>query len=144
MRRGCARWPMPAQVALRLNAGWPVLVTADGRTLYARDNYRYPGGGGFSVNDSPPPTPTIGRLVGVDACNGPCPDVWKPLAADTGAEPSGYWSILTRTDGTRQWAYEGYALYTNDQDKKPGDMLGRDIFDMSDGSHARYWRMAMP
>ena len=32
----------------------------------------------------------------------------------------------------------------NAQDKKPGDMMGRDVFDFSDGSHARYWRAATP
>jgi predicted lipoprotein with Yx(FWY)xxD motif len=138
------RYFSPAGIAMRINGGWPVLATADGRTLYARDRYRYPGGGGFSVNDGPPPTPTVGRSIGTAACPGGCADMWVPMKAGADDQPSGYWSIALRDDGTRQWAYQGYALYTNAQDKKPGDELGRDIFDLTDGSHALYWRVAMP
>jgi len=35
------------------------------------------------------------------------------------ALPSGFWTIATRDDGARQWAYQGYPVYTNANDKKP-------------------------
>ncbi|MEQ9449255.1 MAG: hypothetical protein RLN70_10175, partial [Rhodospirillaceae bacterium] len=40
--------------------------------------------------------------------------------------PQGFWDTLTRDDGTRQWVYQGYALWTYDGDKNPGDMNGHD------------------
>ncbi|HTJ64645.1 MAG TPA: hypothetical protein VL899_12630 [Alphaproteobacteria bacterium] len=120
-----------------------VLATAEGRTLYTRDKFRF-SFGGYSVNDGPPPTPAIGRSVGTGACDGDCTKTWEPLVASKNAQASGYWSIALRSDGTRQWAYQGYPVYTNAQDKKPGDMLGRDLFDLTDGSHALYWRVLTP
>ena len=44
------------------------------------------------------------------------------------AQPRGFWSVLTRPDGAKQWAYQGYAMWTYDGDKKPGDMHGNDTF----------------
>jgi predicted lipoprotein with Yx(FWY)xxD motif len=137
------RYFLPAEVRTRINGGVPVLVTADGRTLYARDKFRF-SFGGYSVNDGPPPTPAVGRSIGAAGCTGDCTNVWIPLRAEADAHASGYWSLVTRDDGSKQWAYQGYPLYTNVQDKKPGDMLGRDIFDLTDGSHALIWRIATP
>jgi predicted lipoprotein with Yx(FWY)xxD motif len=67
-----------------------------------------------------------------------------PLQASADAQASGFWSVAQRSDGTRQWAYQGYPVYTNTRDKKPGDMLGRDMFDLTDGSNALYWRAVTP
>ena len=39
-------------------------------------------------------------------------------------KPVGDLTIVTRPDGTLQWADEGKPLYTFIQDKKPGDMTG--------------------
>ena len=134
---------MPPEVTTRINGAYAVLATADGMTLYARDKFRF-SFGSYSVNDGPPPTPTVGRSVGPSGCDGDCTHVWVPLKAGTDAQPSGFWSIALRGDGTRQWAYQGYPVYTNAQDRKPGDMLGRDLFDLTDGSHALYWRVVTP
>src|SRR4051812_4317249 len=45
------------------------------------------------------------------SCAGPCATAWPPIisAANTGAQ--GDWSLVTRTDGTKQWAYRGRPLY---------------------------------
>jgi predicted lipoprotein with Yx(FWY)xxD motif len=137
------RYFMPAQVTARINGGTAILATADGMTLYARDKFRF-SFGSYSVNDGPPPTPAIGRSLGTAGCDGDCTHNWQPLVAAKDAQASGYWSIALRADGTRQWAYQGYPVYTNAQDKKPGDMLGRDLFDLTDGSHALYWRVVTP
>jgi len=134
---------LPAEVTERINGTNAVLATADGMTLYARDKFRF-SFGGYSVNDGPPATPAVGRTVGTAGCTGDCTQVWVPLKASAEARPSGFWSIALRGDGTRQWAYQGYPVYTNTNDKKPGDMLGRDMFDLTDGSHALYWRVVTP
>ncbi len=119
------------------------LATADGRTLYARERFQY-SQGSFHAEDGGTSSVAIGRQIGTDACQGPCPDFWLPFAAAPDAQPGGYWSILRRPDGTRQWAYQGYALYINAKDQKAGDMNGRDVFDFTDGTNAFYWRIARP
>jgi predicted lipoprotein with Yx(FWY)xxD motif len=137
------RFFMPAEVTARINNGFTVLATSEGRTLYARDKFRF-SFGSYSVNDGPPPTPAVGRSVGTAGCEGDCAQTWQPLIAAKDSQPSGFWSIASRSDGTRQWAYQGYPVYTNAQDKKPGEMRGRDLFDLTDGSHALYWRVVTP
>lgn len=54
---------------------------------------------------------------GKSACNGPCAQNWPPLLA-AGGIPSGNWSIIARSDGTRQWAYKGHPLYAWKGDQK--------------------------
>jgi predicted lipoprotein with Yx(FWY)xxD motif len=61
---------------------------------------------------------------GKSVCNGPCAGNWPPLAADAGATPAGDYSILTRDDGAKQWAYKGKPLYFWAKDQKPGDKTG--------------------
>ena len=62
--------------------------------------------------------------AGKSACNGQCAANWPPLAADAGATASGDWSVVTRDDGRKQWAYKGKPLYTWVKDQKPGDKTG--------------------
>lgn len=96
---GCAAMaPAPAQV----NNG--VLVGSNGMTLYTFD--KDAAGSGKSV------------------CNGPCAKNWPPLAADASAKPVGDYTVITRDDGARQWAYKGKPLYFWVKDKQPGDQTG--------------------
>ena len=90
--------PAPAAVA---NG---VLATPAGATLYTFD--KDVAGSGKSV------------------CNGPCATNWPPLAAQASDAASGDWSIVTRDDGSKQWAYKGAPLYTFAKDAKPGDTTG--------------------
>jgi predicted lipoprotein with Yx(FWY)xxD motif len=53
-----------------------------------------------------------------------CADAWPPLLAAEDAEAVGKWTLVERADGARQWAYDGYPLYTSHLDKKAGDALG--------------------
>jgi predicted lipoprotein with Yx(FWY)xxD motif len=57
-------------------------------------------------------------------CNGPCAANWPPLAATASDKPSGPWSIVTRDDGSLQWAYDGKPVYSWKNDKAPGDTTG--------------------
>lgn len=49
---------------------------------------------------------------GKSACNGPCATAWPPLMAAANAANDGDWSVVTRDDGSKQWAYKGKPLYT--------------------------------
>jgi len=40
---------------------------------------------------------------------------------------SGDWTVITRDDGSRQWAYKGKPLYFWAKDAKPGDRTGDGI-----------------
>ncbi len=86
-----------------------VLADTSGRTLYIYDK-----------------DTTLGR----SACNGTCAALWPPYAADNGAQPAGNFSIATRDDGSRQWAYKGKPLYRWAGDQKPGDTTGDGVNDI--------------
>ena len=74
--------------------------------------------------------------AGKSACNGKCAKAWPPLMAGNGAQPAGDWSIVTRADGSKQWAYKGQPLYTWVKDKKPGDVTGDGV--------RKVWHVAKP
>lgn len=73
---------------------------------------------------------------GKSVCNGPCATNWPPLAAAADAKADGDYSIITRDDGTMQWAFKGKPLYYWIKDQKPGDMSG-------DGFNG-VWKAAKP
>jgi predicted lipoprotein with Yx(FWY)xxD motif len=73
---------------------------------------------------------------GKSACNDACASNWPPLVAEEGATPDDKFSIITRDDGTKQWAYDGKPLYLYRADKQPGDREGdnfRDIWHVVKG-----------
>ena len=61
---------------------------------------------------------------GKSECNGPCAANWPPLLAATDAQPSGDYTVITRADGAKQWAYKGKPLYLWIKDTKPGERSG--------------------
>jgi predicted lipoprotein with Yx(FWY)xxD motif len=73
---------------------------------------------------------------GKSVCNGPCAKNWPPLMASAGDSASGDWSVVTRDDGSKQWAYKGKPLYLWIKDQKPGDRTG-------DGFN-KVWSLAKP
>lgn len=107
---GCASTmgPGPAQVADG------VLVGANGMTLYTFDK----------------------DPAGKSVCNGPCATNWPPLKATAGATAGSDWSVVTRDDGSKQWAYKGKPVYFWVKDQKAGDRTG-------DGFNG-VWRLARP
>ena len=74
--------------------------------------------------------------AGKSNCNGQCLVNWPALIADGNAKAMGDWTVVTRDDGSKQWALKGMPLYTFIQDKKPGDMVGE--------GKGGVWHMAMP
>jgi predicted lipoprotein with Yx(FWY)xxD motif len=93
-----------------------VLVGPNGMTLYTFD--RDSAGAGKSV------------------CNGQCATAWPPLMAQSSAGSSGDWTVVTRDDGAKQWAYKGKPLYYWVKDTKPGDRTGDNVNNV--------WRIARP
>jgi predicted lipoprotein with Yx(FWY)xxD motif len=87
-----------------------MLVNTSGMTLYTFD--KDSAGSGKSV------------------CNGPCATLWPPAMAATGAKPEGDYTVVTRDDGSMQWAYKGKPLYLYSVDKKAGDMTGDNFKDV--------------
>jgi predicted lipoprotein with Yx(FWY)xxD motif len=61
---------------------------------------------------------------GKSACNGPCAGNWAPLMAVASVKPMGDYTIITRDDGSKQWAIEGKPLYSYSKDTKAGDKTG--------------------
>lgn len=53
-----------------------------------------------------------------------CTQAWPPVLAAADAKPIGSWTIITRKDGSKQWAYDEHPLYTSALDKMPGDVMG--------------------
>ncbi|WP_315703434.1 MULTISPECIES: hypothetical protein [unclassified Bradyrhizobium] len=74
---------------------------------------------------------------GKSACNGPCATNWPVLKASASDQPSGDYTIITRDDGSKQWAYKGKPLYTFAKDQKAGDVSG-------DGFLNGAWHLAKP
>lgn len=110
------------------------LTTDKGMTIYRRDSKGLVTSGHL-VPSNLNGVPTTGRVIGTRGCDAECLQTWRPLAAPANAKPTGYWEIVTGADGTRQWAYKGFALYTYTEDSEPGDITGQDIYDIiiSDG-----------
>ena len=73
---------------------------------------------------------------GKSMCNGPCATNWPPLMARAGAGNTGDWSVVTRDDGSRQWAYKGKPLYFWAKDAKAGDRTGDGVNNV--------WHVARP
>lgn len=112
---GCAGFnPFGPPTPARSERG--VLVDPNGMTLYTFD--KDPSGAGRSV------------------CVAQCAVNWPPLKAAADAKPVGEYTILTREDGSKQWAYKGRPLYTWIKDQKPGERTG-------DGFN-NVWRVAKP
>ncbi len=75
--------------------------------------------------------------AGKSACNGKCAENWPPLMTSADAKASGDWTIVTRDDGKKMWAYKGKPLYTFKKDTKAGDVTG-------DGFLNGAWHLAKP
>jgi predicted lipoprotein with Yx(FWY)xxD motif len=103
---GCAAMAQPTKTVDG------VLTNSAGMTLYTFDK------------DAP----------GKSNCNGPCATNWPPLAAGADAKPSGAYTLVTRDDGSKMWAYKSKPLYTWIKDQKPGDKTGDGVNNV--------WRLA--
>ncbi len=81
-----------------------VLVSTNNMTLYTFDNDQ--------------------ANSGKSSCYGDCAINWPPLLVDANATSYGSYSIITRDDGKKQFAYKGKPLYYFLKDTKPGEQNG--------------------
>ncbi len=95
-----------------------VLADANGMTLYT-----------FDMDVEP------GRSV----CTGQCARFWPALAAGEDAEDMGPWTVITRPDDSRIWAYHGKPLYTFTKDRSTEDFRGNGL-----PQDNPVWRFAVP
>ena len=85
-----------------------ILTNGDGRTLYV-----------FTQDSD-----------GKSVCTGSCAETWPPFegsAPPTIEGASGNFSVLTRTDGKKQVAFNGRPLYLYSADKAPGETKGEGV-----------------
>ena len=61
---------------------------------------------------------------GKSVCNAQCATNWPPRMAPEAGKPMGGYSVVTRDDGKKQWAYKGWPLYYWAKDMKAGDKTG--------------------
>lgn len=69
-------------------------------------------------------------------CNDACAKNWPPLKANADGMNDSNFSVVTRDDGSKQWAYKGKPLYFWVKDQKPGDKTGDGVNDV--------WHVAKP
>jgi predicted lipoprotein with Yx(FWY)xxD motif len=60
-------------------------------------------------------------------CEGKCREKFAPLAAPNHAKASGDFTLITRSDGSKMWAYRYRPLYTFHADQAPGETHGTDL-----------------
>lgn len=94
-----AAWASPPGVTEKAGA----FVAPDGKPLY------------IFVRDTTP---------GKSSCHADCAVTWPPLLAAAGAKDDGDWTLITRNDGAKQWAYKGKPLYTFIRDTSGGAATG--------------------
>ncbi len=133
----------PPQVTVAKREGYGVTLALNGMTMYTGIAYEKRWGG-RNLRDNYRNAYYKGkRLAGGTCTTVQCLKVWRPFAAPADAQSQGFWEVLTRADGGKQWAYKGYALYTFAGDKSPGDMNGNDAYDIvNDGSPDSFVRAA--
>ncbi len=73
---------------------------------------------------------------GKSVCNGQCATNWPPLMAGADGKAEGAWTIVTRDDGAKQFAYKGKPVYYWMKDTKAGDKTGEGV--------AGAWHVAKP
>jgi predicted lipoprotein with Yx(FWY)xxD motif len=100
----CASTPHDHVASAPLAMKDGLLVNAKGLTVYTFDK----------------DVPNSGK----SACNGDCAVKWPPVLATAGDKPQGAFTVVTRDDGRRQWAYKGKPVYTWPEDQEPGDKYG--------------------
>ena len=78
---------------------------------------------GFTLYSFAPDTATTSK------CSGACAQIWPPVKGPATAGPgvTGKLTTITRSDGTKQAAYNGHPLYTYAADTAPGQANGNNL-----------------
>jgi len=143
--------PMPSGFGVQhTDVDGPVFVNPQGMTLYTwpRKNLELGDAGDSRGKPSTCTDTKLTETAGINSIYRPglilpeldkrpsCTQAWPPVFAADDAKPVGNWTISVRTDGRKQWAYEGMPLYTSSLDKKPGQVYGGFTRRITDGLSA--------
>lgn len=147
---------MPPDVAVMKDQrrGGLLVQASTGKVLYARDRAQWNGTGAHYARGALRGNPATGTAIGLTGCDQECEKTWQPLLAPADATNWGNWTVLNRADGTKQWAYQSYALYTN-AGEKAGEARNHDTYDVAlnhdtkdlvpaNRGFALYWRVTPP
>lgn len=61
---------------------------------------------------------------GVSTCYDQCAQNWPPFLGEAGSDRGEGWTLVERSDGTMQWAYDGRPVYYYAGDAAAGDKAG--------------------
>ncbi|MCC6914235.1 MAG: hypothetical protein IT566_11080 [Rhodospirillaceae bacterium] len=132
------RQPLPPGIQVVVtDIEGPVYATAEGKTLYQWPFRALRNGDGGEQKGKPTCDDTVYKenaglmspypggfiLPDVDKRLS-CAQLWPPVPAPADAKGVDKWTAVKRPDGTMQWAYDGFPMYTSILDKKPGDVNG--------------------
>lgn len=67
---------------------------------------------------------------GVSACYDDCAVKWPPYLGKADEKMTEGWTLVDRTDGTKQWAYDGKPVYYFAGDAAKGDAKGDGMGDV--------------
>ncbi|MEQ9447587.1 MAG: hypothetical protein RLN70_01615 [Rhodospirillaceae bacterium] len=148
------KYYMPDEVGIRKDQkrGGVLVEASTGKSLYARDRAFADMQGGHHARGGTRGNPSTGKSLGTSGCDAECEMTWLPLIAPENAKPSGYWTVVDREDGRKQWAYQGYVMYTY-ANEGPGVVTGHDIYDLTVNDSTEnlqaanlglYWRVTSP
>ena len=82
--------PTPVDISMIEEGGALLLRTPEGQSMYRSD----------------------ADTDGKSHCVGECSKEWPPVVPSEGAKPIGDWTIITRSDGIKQWCYQQHPVYT--------------------------------
>jgi len=126
----------PPGVSVTALEGYGDVLAYNGMTLYG-SHFTDGRNGGYSLRGNFTYLYAHDKELGTAACvDAPCLQTWRPFKAPADAQPNGFWEVLTRADGSKQWAYKGSALYLYAGDHSSGDHNGQGLIDYvrTDGS----------
>ena len=109
--------PVGVRISSEPGRGY-ILTSGNGVALYERHTYKYMWGGRNSHSGFRSAY-ADGKASRLRGCDAKCLTIWHPFKAPQDAQASGYWEVASLSDGSKQWIYRGYALYTYTGDKKP-------------------------
>jgi predicted lipoprotein with Yx(FWY)xxD motif len=101
----------------------PLMTTTKGLALYYVARFVGAHGGRDTRHGGYAITYNDAKSQGAQACQAECTQSWRPVQAAGNAEASGFWEVVRRPDGNRQWAFKGSPVYLFVGDK-PGDIDG--------------------
>ncbi len=130
-----ARHYMPPGILVRKDmVRGRIFSTSNGMPLYSR----YPFERKFGKRGQLAYSYRKGKEIGTKGCNAECLETWHPLLAPDNAQPRGFWEVVVREDGSRQWAYRGFVQYININDKPYKKAIGNFRFDYVMGDSGPY------